>query len=97
MTPSSSAPSSAIYGCTIAPTARQRAVELSAETIWVAPIEYVILQKLRYFRDSGSDRHLRDIANMRRISGHLIDQATLDTWLHRLGLTPEWQKVPSTT
>ncbi|HSR14932.1 MAG TPA: hypothetical protein VLL51_04230, partial [Gemmatimonadales bacterium] len=29
---------------------QRRAVALSGETIWVAPIEYVILQKLRYFR-----------------------------------------------
>jgi hypothetical protein len=34
----------------------RRAVELSGTTIWLAPIEYVILQKLRYFRESGSDR-----------------------------------------
>ena len=77
--------------------ARRRPIELSGETIWVAPIEYVILQKLRYFRESGSDRHLRDIANMRRISGHLIDQTALETWLNRLGLTPEWQKATALT
>lgn len=63
----------------------------------VRRVEYVILQKLRDFRESGSDRHLRDIANMRRISGHLIDQAALESWLHRLGLAPEWQRPTSRT
>lgn len=72
---------------------RRRAIELSGGTVMVAPVEYVILQKLRYFRESGSDRHLRDIAAMRRISGSLIDQTALDSWLDRLGLAPEWDRA----
>ena len=72
---------------------RRRTVSISDEILWVAPIEYVILQKLRYFRESGSDRHLRDVAAMRRISGDLIDQAALDAWLERLELTAQWQRA----
>jgi hypothetical protein len=71
---------------------RQR-IELSGGPVWIAPIEYVILQKLRYFREGGGDRHLRDIAAIRRISGALIDQPTLDAWVHRLGLTREWERA----
>ncbi len=56
----------------------------------MAPIEYVILLKLRYFRNSGSDRHLRDIAAMLRISGTLIDRAVLTEWVDRLDLAREW-------
>ena len=72
---------------------RRRTVSVSGETVWVAPIEYVMLQKLRYFRESGSDRHLRDIAAMRRISGHLIDQTALNAWLERLDLRAEWRRA----
>lgn len=75
---------------------RRREVPVGGESVWLAPIEYVILQKLRYYRDSGSDRHLRDIAAMRRISGPLIDQAVLDDWIDRLGLGPEWRLVNET-
>lgn len=71
--------------------ARRRGVTLGEGEIWVAPIEYVILLKLRYFRESRSDRHLRDIATMRRLSGELIDQNALDDWIERLGLGPEWR------
>lgn len=42
---------------------------MAGGTVWVAPIEYVILMKLVYFRDGGSERHLRDISAMPRISG----------------------------
>jgi len=69
---------------------RRRTFPVGDEVIPVAPIEYVILLKLRYYRESGSDRHLRDIAAMRRLSGALIDAATLDDWIARLGLGAEW-------
>jgi len=73
--------------------ARRRTVPIADGTVWVAPLEYVILLKLRYYRESGSDRHLRDIAAMRRISGELLDQTALDGWIARLGLEPEWKKA----
>jgi hypothetical protein len=52
-------------------------------------MEYGILQKLRYHRESGAGRHLRDIVAMRRISGDLIDAQALDTWIARFGLQSE--------
>jgi hypothetical protein len=70
--------------------ARTRSVPISGDQIRVAPIEYVMLLKLRYFRDSGSDRHLRDVAAMLRISGTLVDRAVLDAWVTRLDLAKEW-------
>jgi hypothetical protein len=52
---------------------RRSRLRLEATAIWVAPIEYVILRKLDYYRMSGSDRHLRDVASMLRISGGMVD------------------------
>lgn len=59
----------------------------------VAPIESVILGKLRYFRMGGSDRHLRDIHQMVRVSGDAIDRPALDAWIERLGLHAEWERA----
>ena len=73
--------------------ARRHAVSMADVQIWVAPIEYVIVLKLRYYRDGGADRHLRDIAAMRRISGALIDRQSLERWIARLGLEAEWRKA----
>lgn len=69
-------------------------IELGTEPVWLAPIEYVIVQKLRYYREAGQDRHLRDIAAMRRISSALIDGKVLYEWVRRLALQPEWEQVP---
>ena len=59
---------------------------VGSQTISVAPIEYVIVRKLEYFRDSGSDRHLRDIAMMLRLSGDTVDVPALEAWCRRLDL-----------
>jgi hypothetical protein len=75
---------------------RRRAVPVADGAVWVAPLEYVIALKLRYYRDAGSERHLRDIAAMRRISGELIDQPVLEEWIARLGLEAEWRKALET-
>src|SRR5690349_21629237 len=73
--------------------ARRWAIPMAGDSVWVAPIEYVILKKLEYFRDGGSDRHLRDIAAMVRISGDTIDWSSLESWIDRLHLRNEWARA----
>ena len=74
---------------------RRWAAPMAGETVSVAPIEYVILKKLVYFRDGGSERHLRDISAMIRVSGETIDQSAMDAWLDHLGLRNEWDRARS--
>jgi len=71
----------------------KRAVEFEGETIMLAPPEYVIIRKLEYFREGGSEKHLRDIRAMLAVSGELLDQATLQEWIHKLNLEAEWRKT----
>lgn len=67
--------------------------DVQGERVQFAPIEYVIVSKLRYFQMGGSDRHLRDIARMMEVSGEDVDRATLDGWIARLNLGAEWTKA----
>jgi prepilin-type N-terminal cleavage/methylation domain-containing protein len=55
--------------------------------------EDVIIGKLWYYSEGGSEKHLRDIAGMLRISGTAIDQANVGYWAERLGLAEVWQAV----
>jgi len=66
----------------------ERRIRLPVESIsiWVAPIEYVITRKLEYYRWSGSERHLRDVAMMLRISAESVDERALAQWIDRLEL-----------
>ena len=57
----------------------------------LAPPEYVIVRKLEYYREGGSEKHLRDIRSMLAISGEQLDRAAMTEWIQRRGVQSEWQ------
>ena len=63
------------------------------ETLVLAPPEYVIVRKLEYFREGGSEKHLRDIRAMLNVSREQINRPELEEWIQRRRLQTEWQKV----
>jgi hypothetical protein len=73
--------------------ARRRRVELLGEPVMLAPPEYVIVRKLEYFQEGGSDKHVRDIRGMLEVSGELIDAAALDSMIRERNLGTAWQRV----
>jgi hypothetical protein len=73
----------------------KRPVEYEGETLMLAPPEYVIVRKLEYFREGGSDKHLRDIRGILNVSGQQINQADLKEWIQLRGVESEWCKVAS--
>lgn len=72
---------------------RRRSITLRGEALWLAPIEYVILGKLKFFREGGSVRHLEDIARMLLISADQIDHLELQARVADQGLGPEWEQA----
>lgn len=72
-------------------------VPVGTLTVSVAPPEYVILRKLEYHREGGSEKHLRDIRAMLALSLVPIDRAALADWLARLGLEAQWRLVTNTS
>lgn len=72
---------------------RKRSVQFEGETVTVAPPEYVIVSKLEYYREGGSEKHIRDIRSMLAVSGDQIDKSELYEWIQRRGLQEQWQKV----
>ena len=71
----------------------RRGVPFQGETVVLAPPEYVIVRKLEYYREGGSEKHLRDIRSMLAISGEQLDKAALTEWIERRGVQSEWQLV----
>jgi hypothetical protein len=69
---------------------RRRQVPLGRLSVSFAPPEYVIVRKLEYFRDSGSDRHLRDVAMMLAVSGQEIEIGAVEAWADRRGVSDAW-------
>jgi len=73
--------------------ARRRAASIGSDAIWFAPLEYVIVRKLEYFQQSDSDRHLRDIAGMLRVSSDLVDDSELQRLIAERELATAWQRA----
>jgi hypothetical protein len=67
--------------------------EIQGEDVWFAPIEYVIVYKLRYAHMGGSDRHLRDIARILAVNVGALDQRTLDYWISHFALAEMWDRA----
>ena len=62
------------------------------EAVFASP-EDVILKKLEYFREGGSEKHLRDIVGVLKVQGEKIDHAYLKDWIARLDLADEWKLI----
>lgn len=60
---------------------------------WFAAVEDVILKKLEYYREGGSEKHIRDIAGVLKISGDRVDFTYIASWAARLGLESIWEEV----
>jgi len=67
--------------------------EIEGEPIWLAPIEYVILRKLMYYREGRSEKHLRDIAGMIGASLNQISTDYLQKRIRYYRLEEEWEEV----
>lgn len=70
-----------------------RRMDFKGETISVAPPECVIVRKLEFFREGGSEKHLRDIRTMLTVSGDQIDRSALNEWIVRQGVEAQWRQV----
>ncbi len=57
----------------------------------IASPEDVIIKKLDYYREGGSEKHLSDIRGI--LANSPIDQNYLDHWLQTLGLTEVWKNI----
>ena len=65
--------------------ARRQSIELApSQQGYAARPEDVIISKLLYYQEGGSEKHLRDIAGMLKVSGDEIDRAYVDRWAAEL-------------
>ncbi|MGH8707669.1 MAG: hypothetical protein ACREVD_06380 [Burkholderiales bacterium] len=68
----------------------RRRIDLHGGGAWIAPPEYVIVRKLEFLREGGSDKHERDIRFI--VAATALDNAFLEDQVARLGLQGEWRR-----
>ena len=62
------------------------------EAVIAAP-EDVILKKMEYYRLGGSDKHLRDIAGVLKVSGEQVDREYVAAHAAQFGLSGIWEAI----
>ena len=68
----------------------RKLIKIGGDELWLAPVEYVILRKLEYYREGQSEKHLRDIAGILTVSPDQIDFNELNGKIEQLILENEW-------
>lgn len=72
---------------------RRNLPALPDRSVWFASPEDVIIKKMVYYQEGGSEKHLRDIAGVLRIQGAAVDRAYIDAWATNLGVAEIWQLI----
>ena len=60
---------------------------------YVAAPEDIILSKMLYYRQGGSEKHLRDITGILKVSGPDVDHDYVNQWAETLEVTDIWQAI----
>ena len=55
--------------------------------------EDLALKKMQYYREGGSEKHLRDIAGMAKVLGESFDTRYVGAMSERMGLTGVWRSI----
>ena len=71
----------------------RRRYDMEGEPIWLAPPEYVILRKLEYYREGGSEKHLKDIAGIMEISANQLNFDELCEKIKKYSLQQQWEEA----
>ena len=58
-----------------------------------ASAEDVIVKKMEFFREGGSEKHLRDITGILKVSGDDLDRDYIENWAENMGLETIWRTL----
>ena len=74
--------------------ARRQRVEIMPDREGaVARPEDVIIGKMEYYREGGSEKHLRDITGILKVSPDEVDRRYVARWADELGLSEIWRAI----
>jgi len=72
----------------------RRRIETDFGDVWVSPPEAVVVNKLIYYREGKSTKHLDDIRGM--LEGSVeIDRDELKRWIAEAGVQEQWEQLSS--
>jgi hypothetical protein len=64
----------------------------SYEANFASP-EDVVIKKMEYYKEGGSEKHLRDITGILKVTGNAVDRNYISDWARRLNLVEIWDAI----
>ena len=55
--------------------------------------EDVVIMKMKYYKEGESEKHIRDILSILKISGNIIDKDYINLWAKKLNLLTIWNDI----
>jgi hypothetical protein len=71
---------------------RRISPEESYQANFASP-EDVIIKKMEYYKEGGSEKHLRDITGILRVTGDAVDRGYIREWAERMNLVEIWEAI----
>jgi hypothetical protein len=71
--------------------ANRRRIDLGGSGAWIAPPEYVVVRKLEFLKEGGSDKHLRDVRFI--LANSPVDRQVIEREVAGRILDAEWAKA----
>ncbi len=71
---------------------KRKRADLGTIQLWIAPPEYVIIRKLEYFREGGTEKHIEDIKKMMPQLEDNLDVIYLESEITARSLGQYWQR-----
>lgn len=72
---------------------RRMRFDQEGRAVWVAPAEYVVVRKLEYFGEGGSEKHLSDIQKILSVEGAGMDMNWVLARVKERGLEEAWRRI----
>jgi hypothetical protein len=72
---------------------RQKVRLLPDREGYMARPEDIIISKMLYYKQGGSEKHMRDITGILKVSGEEVDRAYVERWAEELGLKEIWEAI----
>ena len=61
--------------------------------VWFSSPEDVILKKMAYYQEGQSEKHIRDILGVLKVSAAKVDRDYIATWAEKMELTDIWNGI----
>ncbi|MBZ0200015.1 MAG: hypothetical protein K8H86_09115 [Ignavibacteriaceae bacterium] len=68
-----------------------RVIDFLGEAMPIAPVEYVIIKKLEFYKEGKAQKHINDIISILENSKEIINFDLLNKFLAQFGLAEEWK------